>query len=112
MIVFWVAIAFAGPVGILVGHIAELMRRNRRNREWELEHSPGERLRCMECRYCRVKVHHPFSTPSYRNAMVSRYPAYCRRFRRPLNGNPNTRCNAEESRQAMYERKSDASERR
>ena len=74
--------------------------------ERELQEKLGARLLCSECSYCKKKMNYTFRRGSrYRNVLAGYVPAYCRKFKKPLNSYAlYLRCIASDPRKAMREK--------
>jgi hypothetical protein len=64
--------------------------------EKELREKYGLRLTCINCTYCKKKLHRPFYTSMQ---LASYVPTYCRKLKIPLGSNT-TLCQAENPEQA------------
>ena len=94
------------PVTLWIADAITKSRRVRKaNSEWDKTHNVIglQRKRCVDCKYCVWRIHHPFPSGKYRNVATSKYPTYCKKLRRPLSCSEDLRCQAEYHSQTMYE---------
>ncbi len=65
--------------------------RKRSKTEQEYLRKYGLRMFCMDCKFCKTRLHRPFYNS---NALASYHPSYCSRFRMELKWDTNLRCQA------------------
>jgi len=74
----------------LKGRSREWDLKSIRSREAALQKEVGERLRCVECEYCKKRIYAPFFSKPVKHWV----PLYCKKFRFSLSADVNIRCGA------------------
>ena len=88
---------------LFISSFIDWIKLNKSNKEWKKENPGKQRLRCIDCKYCKFYYHHPFSKyGQYRNTMVTKEPTYCRLLRRQISGR-NSRCQIPDNNSAFWE---------
>ena len=79
-----------------------LSEKERLKLEKELTEQNGNRLRCLDCPYCKKYIHRTFYTS---NALSYWAPIYCRKFKiKFMSGQLGQRCQAKDPKKAMREK--------
>lgn len=89
---------------LIINPLIELRTRILSNKRWNKENGHKQRKLCIECKYCKCYMYHPFyKYGSYGNYMVTKMPSYCRRFKKHLKSDLRLRCISDYNENAMYE---------
>lgn len=74
---------------VVISPFAEKRERSKKEQEYLKQYGP--RMLCMDCKFCKTRLHRPFYNS---NMMATYHPSYCSKFRIELKWDINLRCQA------------------